>query len=167
MVPLHQPIAQLMITHPLGPTHKLQAIICKLRLNLEFSNPITLLKASLKLKILCLLLRLLNLDVSLKLYHGTQKLVDCRWVFKNKFKADGSLLKPKARLVAKGFQQVPSIGYGETFSSVVKPTTIRVILTIAITFNWEIRQLDVNNAFLNEYLQDVYMRQPEGSCDLR
>ena len=96
----------------------------------------------------------------------SQSLVDCKWVYKTKYKPDGSILKHKARLVAKGFQQSPGLDYGETFSPVVKPTTIRVVLSIAVTHGWEIRQLDVNNAFLNGYLQEtVFMKQPEGSVE--
>lgn len=99
-------------------------------------------------------------------YTGHEKLVDCRWVFKTKFKPDGTILKHKARLVAKGFQQEAGIDYSETFSPVVKPTTIRIVLTIAATKNWEVRQLDVNNAFLNGILHEqVFMRQPEGFAD--
>ncbi|KAK4265765.1 hypothetical protein QN277_026778 [Acacia crassicarpa] len=98
--------------------------------------------------------------------HQGQKLVDCKWVFKTKFKSDGSILKHKARLVANGFQQSAGIDYGETFSPVVKPTTILLILTLAVTFRWQIRQLDVNNAFLNGYLkEDVFMSQLPGFRD--
>lgn len=76
------------------------------------------------------------------------------------------ILKHKARLVAKGFQQTTGIDFGETFSLVMQTTTIRVVLTIAVTYNWEVRQLDVNNAFLNGYLQEgVFMKQPEGFTD--
>ncbi|KAK4283861.1 hypothetical protein QN277_000765 [Acacia crassicarpa] len=89
-------------------------------------------------------------------YRG-QKLVNCKWVFKTKLKADGSLLKHKARLVAKGFQQSAGLDYGETFSPVVKPTTICLILTLAATYKWPIRH--VNNAFLNGYLkEEVFMK---------
>jgi len=51
-------------------------------------------------------------------------------------------------------------------SLVVKPTTIRVILSIVITFNWDVKQLDMNNALLNGYLkEEVFMKQPEGFID--
>jgi len=63
--------------------------------------------------------------------------------------------------VAKGFSQ--TTGYNETYSPVVKPATIRVVLSHAIFVAWPIHQVDVNNAFLNADLQeDVYMQQPLG-----
>jgi hypothetical protein len=72
----------------------------------------------------------------------------------------------KARLVAKGFNQHPGLDYKETFSLVVKPATIRSVLTIAVTQGWQLRQPDVNNAFLHGLLnKDVYMVQPPGFKD--
>jgi hypothetical protein len=69
----------------------------------------------------------------------------------------------KARLVAKGFHQLPGIDYGETYSPVIKPTTVRTVLSLAISAGWAIRQIDVNNAFLHGTLsEDVFMSQPPG-----
>ncbi|GKB35161.1 putative RNA-directed DNA polymerase [Tanacetum coccineum] len=72
----------------------------------------------------------------------------------------------KARFVAKGFRQQPGIDFHETFSPIVKSTTIRAVLSLAITNNWPLRQLEVHNAFLHGNLKEqVYMKQPPGFID--
>jgi hypothetical protein len=83
-----------------------------------------------------------------------------KWVYKIKHKADGSLDRYKARLVAKYFKQHLGIDYDNTFSHVVKPVTIRLVLSITVSQGWTLRQLDVQNVFLHDVLEeDVFMKQ--------
>jgi histone deacetylase 1/2 len=72
-------------------------------------------------------------------------LIDSRWVFKVKHNPDGTVERFKARLVAKGFKQHHDIDYDDTFSPVVKPTTIRVILSLAVMQGWLIRLKRIYN----------------------
>ena len=92
-----------------------------------------------------------------------RKAIANKWVFKLKCDKDGNIIRYKARLVAKGFTQIYGIDYTDTFAPTAKLTTIRFLLSLAATRDYEVQQLDVKTAFLNGKLtEEIYMLQPEG-----
>jgi hypothetical protein len=89
-------------------------------------------------------------------------------MFKLKRKADRSIERYKARLVAKGFRQRYGYDYEETFSPIIKPATIRFVLSLTVSQGWSLRQIDIQNAFLYGQLEEiVFMKQPPGFEDPR
>jgi len=92
---------------------------------------------------------------SLTALPSNRSLVGCKWVFRVKENPDGTVSKYKARLVAKGFHQQPGFDYNGTFSPVVKPVIVRILLSLAVTHKWSLQQLDVNNVFLNLFLKRI------------
>ncbi|CAI7867459.1 unnamed protein product, partial [Closterium sp. NIES-53] len=95
-----------------------------------------------------------------------RKAITSKWLFKIKSDADGKIERYKSRLVAKGYQQKEKVDYKELFAPVVKPTTLRTLLTGAAIKGWVVKQMDVTTAFVNGILEEeIFMAQPEGFDD--
>ena len=95
-----------------------------------------------------------------------KKAIGCKWVYKVKHNADGSVSRYKARLVAKGYAQTYGIDYDKTFSLVARMAIVRVVIAMVATKEWSLHQMDVKNAFLHGDLQEeLYIIQPESYQD--
>nr|GEZ41265.1 ribonuclease H-like domain-containing protein [Tanacetum cinerariifolium] len=79
--------------------------------------------------------------------------------FRHKYLVDGTLSHYKARLVANGSTQLEGIDVDETFILVVKPGTIRTVLSLAASRHWPIHQLDgTDTAYLLLYVDDIVLK---------
>nr|GEZ44406.1 ribonuclease H-like domain-containing protein [Tanacetum cinerariifolium] len=92
--------------------------------------------------------------------------IQCMWLFCHEYLADGTLSRYKARLVANESTQLEGVNVDETFIPVVKPGTIRTVLSLPTSRHWPVHKLDVKNEFLHGDLSEtVYMHQPSGFWD--
>jgi hypothetical protein len=91
--------------------------------------------------------------------HASANVVMGKWIFWNINNSDGSLACYKAWWIVRGFTQQHDIDYEETFSPVIKPATIRVVLSIATSQQCPTYQLDVKNAFLHGNLTEIIYAQ--------
>ena len=82
------------------------------------------------------------------------KPIGCKWIYKRKRRPNGKVETFKARLVAKGYTQEEGIDYEETFSPVAMLKSIRIILAVAASLDYEIWQMDVKTTFLNGSLEE-------------
>lgn len=103
---------------------------------------------------------------SLVPYTPDMKVLGNQWIRRIKLNVDGSMKQLKSRLVAKGNNQEEGVDYLETYSPVVRTSTVRLVLHTATVLKWDIKQMDVTNAFLHgDLTETVYMHQPAGFVD--
>ncbi|GJZ56753.1 retrovirus-related pol polyprotein from transposon TNT 1-94 [Tanacetum coccineum] len=89
-----------------------------------------------------------------------------KWVFRNKLDENGVVSQNKARLVAQGYNQQEGIDYDETYASVARLESIRILLAYACALDFKLFQMDVKSAFLNGFInEEVYVAQPPGFID--
>lgn len=92
-----------------------------------------------------------------------KRAIGCKWVYSVKTDSAGNVTRYKARLVAKGFSQREGIDFFETFAPVVRYESLRILLAIAATEDYEISKFDVKTAFLyGDLKEEIYMEQPDG-----
>lgn len=88
-------------------------------------------------------------------------IVQCKWVLRKKYDIENQV-RYRARLVAKGFTQKHGVDYTETFSPVVRHTTLRLLFALSVKLGLEVNHLDVKTAFLNGDLEEtIYMKMPD------
>ena len=93
-------------------------------------------------------------------------MIGTKWIFKHKSDEHGTVIRNKSRLVAQCYTRVEGVDFDETFASVARLESIRILLAIASHLYFKLYQMDVKSAFLNRMLQEeVYVEQLKGFID--
>ena len=75
-------------------------------------------------------------------------------------------MKPKARLVGRGFSRVHTVDFLETYAPTPAASSVKLLVAIAVKNDWEVRQLDVKQAFIQADLDfNVFKKIPDGCGD--
>jgi hypothetical protein len=80
----------------------------------------------------------------------SSNIITGKWIFKHKFNSDDSLDRYKSRWILRDFTQWPGVDYNETFSLVVKPAIVHIVLSLVVSCSWLVHQLDVKIVFLHD-----------------
>ena len=95
-------------------------------------------------------------------FPSKRKLVQCKWVYRNKVVTDGHDINYKANLVYKLFSQVQGFDYTEKFTRVAKMDSIKLVLAIVASKHWKVHHMDVKSAFIHgEIKEEIYMHKPK------
>lgn len=92
-----------------------------------------------------------------------RKVLTGRWVFKRKLGSDGQVARHKARFVVRGFSQIYGLDFDETYASVVKSASYRILFALQARYGWKCHQMDIKTAFLNGDLEhEIFVEPPDG-----
>ncbi|GJX70579.1 retrovirus-related pol polyprotein from transposon TNT 1-94 [Tanacetum coccineum] len=98
----------------------------------------------------------------------TQSVIGTKWVFRNKLDENVIVSRNKARLVAQRYNQKEGINYDETYASVARLESVRILLSIACANDFKLYQVDIKSAFLNGFInEEVYVAQPQEFIDFQ
>lgn len=98
-----------------------------------------------------------NMTWTLLPHPADTNIISVKWLFRQKYKENGTLERYKASWVVYGFSLLPDMDLGDTFYTVVKSATIRNVLALAAARDWPVHQMNVNNAVLQGFLtENVY-----------
>ena len=94
-------------------------------------------------------------------------MIDAKWVYTWKVDEHGWVVKAESRLVARGFKQREGVDFSETFAPTVASSCVRLLSVIACECDLDLCHFDVDQAFVQSDLEDVFLRLPKGCGDLR
>ena len=97
-----------------------------------------------------------------------RKVLTGRWVFKRKLGSNGEVARHKARFVVRGFSQIYGLDFDETYASVVKSASYRMLFALQARYGWKCHQMDIKTAFLNGNLEhEIFVEPPDGYPEAR